>query len=33
MRELLVKTLGGVLRAVEELDPAHPAPQPARRDT
>jgi hypothetical protein len=32
MRELLVKTLGGVLRAVEELDPAHPAPQPARRD-
>ncbi|MFI9806757.1 TetR/AcrR family transcriptional regulator [Streptomyces sp. NPDC052301] len=32
MRELLVKTLGGALRAVEELDPAHPAPQPARRD-
>ncbi|MFJ4951910.1 TetR/AcrR family transcriptional regulator [Streptomyces sp. NPDC088760] len=32
MRELLVKTLGGVLRAVEELDPAHPAPPPARRD-
>ncbi|OIJ87450.1 TetR/AcrR family transcriptional regulator [Streptomyces monashensis] len=33
MRELLVKTLGGVLRAVEELDPAYPAPQPARRDS
>ncbi|MGW5428774.1 TetR/AcrR family transcriptional regulator [Streptomyces sp. NPDC004059] len=33
MRELLVKTLGGALRAVEELDPAYPAPQPARRDT
>jgi len=33
MRELLVKTLGGVLRAIEELDPAHPAPEPARRDT
>ncbi|MFS4093211.1 TetR/AcrR family transcriptional regulator [Streptomyces sp. AF1A] len=32
MRELLVKTLGGALRAIEELDPAHPAPQPARRD-
>lgn len=32
MRELLVKTLGGVLRAVEELDPAYPAPEPARRD-
>ncbi|MFC8147114.1 TetR/AcrR family transcriptional regulator [Streptomyces paradoxus] len=31
MSELLVKTLGGVLRAIEELDPAHPAPQPARR--
>ncbi|QTD97282.1 TetR/AcrR family transcriptional regulator [Streptomyces cyanogenus] len=31
MRELLVKTLGGALRAVEELDPAHPAPPPARR--
>ncbi|MEU2543351.1 TetR/AcrR family transcriptional regulator [Streptomyces iakyrus] len=31
MCELLVKTLGGVLRAIEELDPAHPAPQPARR--
>ncbi len=33
MRELLVKTLGGVLRAIEEMDPAHPAPRPARRDT
>nr|WP_189951668.1 TetR/AcrR family transcriptional regulator [Streptomyces alanosinicus] len=33
MRELLVKTLGGVLRTVEELDPAYPAPRPARRDT
>ncbi|MGV9888419.1 TetR/AcrR family transcriptional regulator [Streptomyces sp. NPDC003395] len=32
MRDLLVKTLGGALRAVEELDPAHPAPQAARRD-
>ncbi|MFH9085161.1 TetR/AcrR family transcriptional regulator [Streptomyces sp. NPDC017673] len=32
MCELLVKTLGGVLRAIEELDPAHPAPPPARRD-
>ncbi|WP_030343761.1 TetR family transcriptional regulator [Streptomyces sp. NRRL S-1022] len=32
MRQLLVKTLGGALRAVEELDPAHPAPPPARRD-
>lgn len=32
MRELLVKTLGGALRAIEELDPTHPAPAPARRD-
>ncbi|MDT9699436.1 TetR/AcrR family transcriptional regulator [Streptomyces sp. P17] len=32
MRELLVKTLGGALRAIEELDPAHPAPEPARRE-
>ncbi|MEV5175818.1 TetR/AcrR family transcriptional regulator [Streptomyces flaveolus] len=32
LRELLVKTLGGALRAIEELDPAHPAPPPARRD-
>ncbi|MFF8910438.1 TetR/AcrR family transcriptional regulator [Streptomyces olivaceoviridis] len=31
MCELLVKTLGGALRAIEELDPAHPAPPPARR--
>ncbi|MCZ9339713.1 TetR family transcriptional regulator, partial [Streptomyces sp. TRM76130] len=23
---LLVKTLGGALRAIEEIDPAHPAP-------
>ncbi|MEU6146469.1 TetR/AcrR family transcriptional regulator [Streptomyces sp. NPDC047081] len=33
MRELLVKTLGGAMRAIEELDPAYPAPGPARRDT
>ncbi|WP_437031673.1 TetR/AcrR family transcriptional regulator [Streptomyces sp. enrichment culture] len=33
MAELLVKTLGGALRAIEELDPARPAPEPARRDT
>ncbi|MFE2278963.1 TetR/AcrR family transcriptional regulator [Streptomyces sp. NPDC059454] len=32
MSELLVKMLGGALRAIEELDPAHPAPAPARRD-
>jgi AcrR family transcriptional regulator len=32
MRELLVKTLGGAMRAIEELDPAYPAPAPARRD-
>ncbi|MFC8373273.1 MULTISPECIES: TetR/AcrR family transcriptional regulator [unclassified Streptomyces] len=32
MSELLVKTLGGAMRAIEELDPAHPAPAPARRD-
>ncbi|MFC9931123.1 TetR/AcrR family transcriptional regulator [Streptomyces sp. NPDC127190] len=32
MRELLVKTLGGALRAIEELDPSCPAPKPARRD-
>ncbi|TGN73000.1 TetR/AcrR family transcriptional regulator [Streptomyces bauhiniae] len=30
--ELLVKTLGGTLRAIEELDPSCPAPPPARRD-
>ncbi|MBT2412278.1 TetR/AcrR family transcriptional regulator [Streptomyces sp. ISL-12] len=32
MCALLVKTLGGALRAIEEVDPAHPAPEPARRD-
>jgi AcrR family transcriptional regulator len=32
MRELLVRTLGGALRAIEEMDPAHPAPALARRD-
>ncbi|MER7969228.1 TetR/AcrR family transcriptional regulator [Streptomyces sp. NPDC096080] len=32
MRELLVKTLGGAMRAIEEIDPACPAPAPARRD-
>ena len=32
MCALLVKTLGGAMRAVEELDPAYPAPEPARRD-
>ncbi|NUS26974.1 MAG: TetR/AcrR family transcriptional regulator [Streptomyces sp.] len=32
MRELLVRTLGGSLRAIEELDPSYPAPDPARRD-
>ncbi|MGW0768202.1 TetR/AcrR family transcriptional regulator [Streptomyces sp. NPDC002676] len=32
LRELLVKTLGGALRAIEELDPSYPAPPPARRD-
>ncbi|MGA5520249.1 TetR/AcrR family transcriptional regulator [Streptomyces pseudogriseolus] len=32
MCELLVKTLGGAMRAIEELDPSHPAPGPARRD-
>lgn len=31
MRDLLVKTLGGALRAIEELDPTHPTPPPARR--
>ncbi|WP_428985957.1 TetR/AcrR family transcriptional regulator [Streptomyces pyxinicus] len=31
MADLLVKTLGGALRAVAELDPSHPAPSPARR--
>lgn len=32
MCELLVKTLGGTMRAIEELDPAYRAPAPARRD-
>ncbi|MET7693662.1 TetR/AcrR family transcriptional regulator [Streptomyces sp. NPDC005483] len=32
MRDLLVKTLGASMRAIEELDPTHPAPAPARRD-
>ncbi|GAB7107022.1 TetR/AcrR family transcriptional regulator [Streptomyces phaeofaciens JCM 4814] len=32
MCDLLVKTLGGTLRAIEEIDPAFPAPEPARRD-
>ncbi|MGW1725307.1 TetR/AcrR family transcriptional regulator [Streptomyces sp. NPDC002306] len=32
MGELLVKTLGGTLRAIEELDPSCPAPPPARRN-
>ncbi|MDN0196294.1 TetR/AcrR family transcriptional regulator [Streptomyces sp. S.PNR 29] len=32
MRELLVRMLGGALRAIEDLDPAYPAPQPARRN-
>jgi AcrR family transcriptional regulator len=32
MRDLLVKTLGASMRAIEEMDPTHPAPAPARRD-
>lgn len=32
MRELLVRTLGGALRAIEEMDSSYPAPEPARRD-
>ena len=32
MRELLVKTLGGTMRAIEEIDPSYPAPKAARRD-
>ncbi|MGW0583033.1 TetR/AcrR family transcriptional regulator [Streptomyces sp. NPDC002920] len=32
MCDLLVKTLGGTLRAIAEIDPAFPAPEPARRD-
>jgi AcrR family transcriptional regulator len=31
MCDLLVKMLGGTLRAIEEIDPAHPAPEPVRR--
>jgi AcrR family transcriptional regulator len=31
MCELLVRMLGGAMRAIEELDPAYPAPGPARR--
>jgi AcrR family transcriptional regulator len=31
MRDLLVKMLGGALRAIEDLDPAFPAPEPARK--
>ncbi|GAB2946024.1 TetR/AcrR family transcriptional regulator [Streptomyces pseudoechinosporeus] len=30
MRELLVKMLGGALRAIEDLDPSYPAPEAAR---
>ncbi|MEW2164977.1 TetR/AcrR family transcriptional regulator [Streptomyces sp. NPDC007084] len=32
MRELLVKMLGGTMRAIEEIDPAYVAPPDARRD-
>ncbi|MGY1502299.1 TetR/AcrR family transcriptional regulator [Streptomyces sp. QTS52] len=32
MRELLVKMLGGAMRAIEELDPTYVTPEPARRD-
>jgi hypothetical protein len=31
MCDLLAKTLGGTLRAIAELEPAYPAPPPARR--
>ncbi|MER5223012.1 TetR/AcrR family transcriptional regulator [Streptomyces flaveus] len=30
MRELLVKMLGGALRAIEDLDPSYPTPEAAR---
>ncbi|MET7453656.1 TetR/AcrR family transcriptional regulator [Streptomyces sp. NPDC005574] len=30
--DLLVKMLGGAMRAIAEMDPAFPAPAPARRD-
>ncbi|MFF3910431.1 TetR/AcrR family transcriptional regulator [Streptomyces sp. NPDC001848] len=33
MCDLLTKTLGGTLRAIEELEPAYTAPPPARRPT
>ncbi|MFD9039779.1 TetR/AcrR family transcriptional regulator [Streptomyces bottropensis] len=32
MRDLLVRMLGGSLRAIEELAPAYRTPEPARRD-
>ncbi|WP_028809736.1 TetR/AcrR family transcriptional regulator [Streptomyces sp. 351MFTsu5.1] len=32
LRDLLVKALGGSMRAIEEMDPDYPAPRPARRD-
>ncbi|MFE2827476.1 TetR/AcrR family transcriptional regulator [Streptomyces sp. NPDC059271] len=32
MRELLVKMLGGTMRAIEEIDPSYAAPPDARRD-
>jgi AcrR family transcriptional regulator len=32
MRELLVKMLGGTMRAIEELDASYPAPRAARRE-
>jgi len=32
LRDLLVKALGGSMRAIEEMDPNYPAPRPARRD-
>ncbi|MEU6353741.1 TetR/AcrR family transcriptional regulator [Streptomyces sp. NPDC047072] len=31
MRDLLVKTLGASMRAIEEMDPTYPTPTPARR--
>lgn len=32
MRELLVKMLGGAMRAIEEMEPGYATPEPARRD-
>ncbi|MFC8365868.1 TetR/AcrR family transcriptional regulator [Streptomyces griseorubiginosus] len=32
LRDLLVKALGGSMRAIEEMDPNYPAPGPARRN-